>query len=335
MKKFIVRVLILVLIGVVVFGAITKLKERKEQNKQVSLVKDYPIIVDKFVPKKSNTILTLPYLALSTNESDVKLSSRIAARIEYVLKSGTVVHKNDLLARLDTNDLKAKLKAQEIALSNMELTHKRTLDLYKVKGASIEELQKEESKIASIKAQIEVLKNQLVYATLKAPLDGIVSKTFASVGDMAMPGKPILQISSKDNFSLLLRVPQDIKPKAIIFRNHKYKLYKLHTTFHGLDEYKAYIKDTDISVGDRFEVDVVLYDDKGVKLPFDTILNRDGNSYVLVDTNNTIIPHKIDILQSGEEGIVVSDDLVGLRLIKAKPDVLLRLVSGHSFAVKE
>jgi multidrug efflux pump subunit AcrA (membrane-fusion protein) len=282
MKKIIKTVFILVLIGLVAFIAITKLKEKREHNQNVPLATNYPIIVDKFIPKKSHIALTLPYLAISENESDAKLSSRIAARVEMIKKSGTVVNKDEVLIKLDTTDLQSKLKAQKIELKNMQLTHKRTLDLYKVKGASIEQLQKEESKLAAIKAQIKVLQNQLAYATIKSPQNGTISKTFVSIGDMAMPGKPLMQISANNDFSLIIRVPHDIKPKAIIFNNHKYKLLNLHKTFHSLDEYKACINDNSITAGDRFEVDVVLYDANGVLLPFDTILNREGKSYVLI-----------------------------------------------------
>ena len=42
--------------------------------------------------------------------------------------------------------------------------------------------------------------------------------------------------------------------------------------------------------GERVEVNLVVFDGKAIKLPFDAILNRDGKSYVFVKDNDKAIP---------------------------------------------
>jgi len=334
MKKTIKVLVVLGIAALLVVVGIKKLKQRQAQNASTPVAKVYPIVVKEFIPKVSDVTLSLPYLAVATNDSNVKLSSRIASRILDIKQSGSKVTKGEVLVSLDTTDLNAQIDAQKIALKNLEQTHHRTQKLYDVNGASIEQLQKEQSQIASLKAKLKVLENQLGYATLTSPIDGTISKTFVASGDMAMPGKPLLQISADDNYSLLLRVPQDIKPKEVIFNHQTYPLHNLKTTFHGLDEYKAFLKDR-VNVGERVEVDVVLLHQKSVLLPFDTILNRDGKSYVVMIQNNKAVAKEVHILQSAQQGVVVKENLVGTKLVYAKPDILLRLISGYPMMVQE
>jgi len=335
MKKILKTVLILIAVAALVVVSIRTLKERRARNAQTPPATIYPIMVKKFTPEVSNVTLTLPYLALSMNESDVKISSRIAARIEKIKKSGTHVKKGEMVATLDTTDLLAKIRAKKVALLNMQRSHKRTEDLFKVKGASIEQLQKEQSAIAGMKAELEVLKNQLEYATLTSPVTGTVSKAFAAPGDMAMPGKPLLQVSANSNFSLLVRVPQDLKPKAVLFDGKHYALHNLQTTFHGLNEYKAFVDERNLTAGDRLEVDVVVFEKAAALLPFDTILNRNGKSYVLLMEKEHAVPKEVHIVQSAEQGAVVKENLAGKKLVEAKPDILLRLLSGYRLKSEE
>ena len=178
------------------------------------------------------------------------------------------------------------------------------------------------------------LENQLSYATLVAPIDGVITKTLAAVGDVTMPGKPMVQIGAKKGFSLLVRTPEDITPKAVIYKGKEYELNSLNSTYHGLKEFKAYLNDAKgVTSGERIEVEVVVYEGKGTLLPFDAILNRQGSSEVLEVNATHATPRRVTILQSAQEGVVVADDLSGVKIVVAKPDILLKLTSGY--ALKE
>jgi len=88
--------------------------------------------------------------------------------------------------------------------------------------------------------------------------------------------------------------------------------------------------------GNRVEVDVIIYKGEGIELPFDAVLNRNGKSYVMVRKDNKAVPELINPVQSGQQGIVVNNPgLTGKELVVAKPDILLRLLSGTSLKVKE
>jgi biotin carboxyl carrier protein len=267
-----------------------------------------------------------------------------------ICKSGEKVHNGELIAELDITDIESAIQgitedihAANISLQNLMRTHERTKDLLAVQGASIEQAQKEQSMIASAKARLETLRqkqqalqNSLSYARIKAPLDGIISKTFVSRGATIMPGKPLLQINAMGKTSyLLIRVPGNINVKGVRFRSRIYPAHPLRNSYHGLAEYKVYVNAGDLISGDRIETSVVLYKGRGIRLPFDTILNRNGRSYVLKITGKQAIPLEVHIIQSGEEGVVVKENLQGEKLVLAKPDILLRLLSGYALKIKD
>jgi multidrug efflux pump subunit AcrA (membrane-fusion protein) len=307
-------------------------------------------MVSTITPEVRDVQLTLPYLALTQNDKDVKLASRIAARVNWIKASGSSVDRNEVIARLDNENIQAGIKsveaqvgAQETTLKNLETTHQRTLDLLKVEGVSVEQSQAEESKIAGLKSQIESLRqklidlnNTLTYAIITSPVSGRISKTMVNTGDMAMPGKPVAGISANNGFYLLVRVPTDLKIYGVMLNNKMYEAILLHSTFNSLAEYKVYVDHGEMTTGNRVELDVVVYKGKAIKLPFDAVLNRDGKSYVLVRNGERAFARAINPVQSGEQGLVVSDtDLAGKELVIAKQDILLRLLGGSSLKVKE
>jgi len=332
-----------------VVGGIKAVHNAQEKDTRSPKAKLYPIVVSHFDAKMRDVQLTLPYLAEVANDKDVKLSSRIAARILKIQASGTPVKKGDVVVRLDTTSIQSslvsvqkQLQAANISLKNLQGTHKRTLELRKVQGASVEESQKEMGQIANMQAQKASLiqkeiqlKNNLSYANIISPVNGVIAKTFSNRGALSTPGKSLVAISSKNGFYLMVRVPSHIPMKGVLFHNKKYSLTPLGTTYHSLLEYKVYTGDTKLISGDRVEVDVIILERKAMLLPFNTVLNKDGKSYVLRIKGKSAKLQEVHIVQSAEQGVVISENLEGIKLVLAKPDILLRLASGYALQVKE
>lgn len=349
MNKFVkIGIGLVVVAGVAALG-VKKVKEARTHDASLPQAKIYPVVASVMTPKMGAVKLTLPYLAQVKNDKDVVLASRIAARIQMIKPSGSRVKKGDVVVQLDTTTIqsalsstKQQIRAASITLKNLEETHKRTLDLLKVQGASIEESQKEATMIANTQAQLNALKqkelelkNNLSYATITSPVDGVIAKTYASKGAISAPAKPLMAISSKNGFFLLVRTPTNLQLQGVELDGKTYDATPLGSTLRGLAEYKVYTGAHNLISGDRVEVNVIVYKHKGVLLPFDAVLNRDGKSYVLVAQTNKATPQEVHIIQSGEQGIVVSENLEGKKIVIAKPDILLKLVSGYALSVKE
>ncbi len=338
-----------IVVLVIIVAGIALIKARKNKENKLPVANSYAIVVSTMTPEYGNTQLTLPYIALVQNDADVKLSTKIAGRVDFIKPSGSKVKKGEVIARLDDTDISSNINsvgsqidATETALKNLNATHQRTLDLLAVKGASIEQSQNEESHIAGLEAQLESLKqkrneanNMLSYAEIKAPVDGTLSKTMVNMGDVAMPGHPVGTISAANGSYFLVRVPGDLQVRGVKYRGQFFEAMQLNSTFNGLSEYKVYINNQNLTTGSREQVDVVVFDGEAIKLPQDAILNRDGKSYAMVVDGNKAKSQLVNILQTGEEGLVVDNKgLLNKQLVVAKQDVLLKLASGSSLKIK-
>lgn len=354
MKMLLRYIIILVIIGVVVILGMQVIKSKRAAEAELPVAVSYDMVVKTMLPKLSNATLTLPYLANTKSNNDVKISSRLSARIQYIAQSGTSVKKGDIIVKIDDQELKSQraslnlnidaltsqLKSTQIALKNLERSHERTQKLLEIKGASKEEFDKEVSNIATAKSGIDTLKfkiqelqsnkasvdNLLSYATIKSPINGVVTN-LANVGDVAFVGKALISISTKANSYLLVRLPNNIDAKAILYNQKRYPLNALNTTYDGLLEYLANIDDHVIS-DQSVSVDVVIFQGNGYKLPHDAILNRDGKSYVLLIKKDRAIAKMVRIIADGEQGVVVDGLDPGARIVVAKQDILLKLLGG-------
>lgn len=337
-------VVLIFIIGIIL------IKMRQKEDANLPVAKKYSIVTSTVTPKLKQVELTLPYLAITKNDKDVKLASKVTGRVNYIKSSGTNVKMGEIIARLDItnvvsdiNSLKSQITAQKKALTNLLATHNRTLDLMKVKGASIEQSQREETTIAGLESKLETLNqklneanNTLSYAIIKSPVNGRISRSLVNKGDMCFPGHPVANISARNGFYLLLRVPTDLKIYSVILNNKTYDAIPLNSTFNSLAEYKVYVDSQNMTSGDRVEVDVVIYKGKAIKLPFDALLNRNGKNYVLVRQKNKAVAKQVNIIQYGQNGAVVSNTgLEGKEVVVAKQDILLKLLSGISLIVKE
>ena len=338
----------IIVIAIIIAG-VALVKKRKSNENELPIAKSYAMVVSTFKPNLSEVKLTLPYIGLIENDADVMLSTKIAGRVEYLKASGSRVKKGNIIAKLDETDIRsnmnsveAQINATTTALNNLQSTHKRTLELLAVKGASIEQSQMEESKIAGLEAQLESLKqkrneanNMLSYAVITAPVSGTISKTMVNTGDVAMPGHPVATISAGNGYFLLVRVPSDLSISAVKYKGKQYEAIALNSTFNGLAEYKVNLSDQNLTTGSREQVDVVIFDGEGIKLPHDAILNRNGKTYVSIVNGEKAELKEVNILQNGEDGLVVDNkDLLNKQLVIAKQDVLLRLASGSLLKIK-
>ena len=354
MKKILTYIIILVVIAVVVIAGMKVIKAKRAQEAKTPPPVTYSLNVKTMQPKMINTSLTLPYLALTKSNDDVKISSRVSARIKYIVKSGNIVTKGETIVKIDDkelktqlealnlniNSLKSQLNAKRIALNNLKNTHARTKKLLDVKGASKEEFDREVTNIEAVKSAIDTLKfkvqelkankasidNMLSYTTIKSPVSGVVTR-LANVGDIAMMGKPLISISAKSNSYLLVRLPSNVSAKSIIYNKKVYPTSALNTTYNGLLEYLANI-DENLASDQTINIDVVVFNGNGYKLPHDAILNRNGKNYVLVIDTDKAVPKEVTILANGEQGVVVDGVNPNENIVVAKQDILLKLLSG-------
>ena len=351
--------MVVVTVGLVI-GAVSVIKEKKEKLAQEKPMKTYTMLVSTMEAKKQDIKLTLPYLATIQSDNNIFISSRMSARIEKIAQCGKRVKKGELLVKLDSRELLAKksalklqidttisdIAAKENSLITAQSSHERTKELLAVKGASQEMYDKEASAIISLQAAINSMKNRvkilktnlveidsaISYAIIKSPISAMVSKCYMNQGDIATPSKPILRLESQSGKYLLVR--SGIKAKELVYENKIYPLVKMDNTYNGLEEYRADIS-SDLSTNQRVDINLIVYDGRGIKVPLGAILQKDTHTYCFIANGDKADAIEVEILAQGIEGVVVSGLQNGIKIVVSKPDILLKLLAGVGISTEE
>ena len=157
------------------------------------------------------------------SDKETVLSTKLFGHVEKILvEEGEKVSKGDLLIRIKSSDVDAKLAAAAAAkreaaaaTSNAKKNLDRISNLLKSGSATQREFddvntqfKMAEARVESIDQNIRELNHLLAYANLKSPIDGFVAQKFMNEGDMASPGQPILALESMDILKIDISVPE-------------------------------------------------------------------------------------------------------------------------------
>ncbi len=141
---------------------------------------------------------------------EAKASGRI---VELPVVLGQTVKAGQLLARLDAPEIKARLEQAEAGFQQAERDWNRTSSLYKQQAATRADYDAAESRLQLAKAGVAEARAMLDYIEVKAPFDGVVTRKSADVGDLATPGKPLLELEEPSRLQLEADVPEAISEK--------------------------------------------------------------------------------------------------------------------------
>lgn len=140
------------------------------------------------------------------------IEPKVSARIEALLVApGQMVKTGDLIAQLDPREIQAKLD-QALALreqATRDLARSRELLDKKITAQADFDAVQARARVAEGAAR--ETETMLGYTKVIAPFDGIVTRKLADVGDLAAPGKPIIEMEDPR----ALRFQADV-PEALI-----------------------------------------------------------------------------------------------------------------------
>ena len=138
---------------------------------------------------------------------EAKTSGRI---VEMPVTLGQKVKAGELLARLDAPEIKARLEQTEASLQQADRDWKRVSSLYNQQAATRADYDTAESRIQQAKAAVSEARAMLDYVEVKSPFDGVVTRKPADVGDLAAPGKPLVELEDPTRLQLEADVPEAV-----------------------------------------------------------------------------------------------------------------------------
>lgn len=139
---------------------------------------------------------------------EAKVSGRIA---EMPVILGQKVQSGELLAKIDAREIQARLEQAEAQNEQASRDINRIRTLAQKQVSSKQELDAVEARARVAEAALREARTMLGYVNVTAPFDGVVSRRLAEVGDLAAPGKPLLEIEDRG----ALRFEADV-PEALI-----------------------------------------------------------------------------------------------------------------------
>lgn len=131
---------------------------------------------------------------------------------KVAVKEGQKVKKGQLLAKLNTSIIENNISELKTALDLSETVYKKQKELWdKNIGSEIEYLRAKNDK-KRLEDQLKVLESQLDMSIIKSPINGVVDVIDVKVGELAMPGRVIIQIINLDEFYLNVEVAETYLP---------------------------------------------------------------------------------------------------------------------------
>lgn len=158
----------------------------------------------------SSTEQTFEPIAASIEAKQAtKISSRILARIKEInVRSGDKVKKGDVLIQLEQSDLqshvlqaKQSIIAMQARFDEAKQNFERSKAIFAKQLISTFDLDKSRADYQNLLADLTAAQQQLIqaettlsYATLTAPIDGLIVDRFAEPGDTAQAGAKLLTL---------------------------------------------------------------------------------------------------------------------------------------------
>ena len=142
------------------------------------------------------------------------LEAKISGRIDQLpVVAGQAVKKGDLLVQLEVREVQARLDQAKAVEQQAAQDRKRFETLLAQKAVTQAEYDAIQARAEVAAASVAEAETMLGYARITAPFDGVISRRLAEVGDLASPGRPLLELEDPGS----LRLEADV-PEALIDR---------------------------------------------------------------------------------------------------------------------
>ena len=272
---------------------------------------------------------------------------------EVFIKNGDFVEKGQILMTFDddeTNKLNRSIEKERINLQKIQRDLNTTRELYKLGGASRDEVKnlEDSARISqlNIDEYVEVLSKTAT--EVRSPVDGVVSNLKAQENYLVDTDSSLLEIIDADDLRIIVEIPeyntqtvklgqsirvrQDISDDDKVYDGEITKISRLSTTssMTGENVLEAEVKtnETIPNLVPGFKIKAVLQlksDVKNIIIPKIALQNEEGKYFVYtLDDKNTIRKKIITIKNIVGDNIIVLSGLNQGEEIVLTPDNRLR-----------
>lgn len=139
------------------------------------------------------------------------IEARVGGRIESLLVNpGQLVKKGDLIAQLDVREIQARLDQAKATLDQANRDLARYTELIKENVLTKAEYDTAEARQRIAQAAVTEAETMLGYAKVTAPFDGVITRKISDVGDIAAPGRGIVELEDPQALRVESNVPEGL-----------------------------------------------------------------------------------------------------------------------------
>jgi membrane fusion protein (multidrug efflux system) len=177
--------------------------EKDEEKEEIA------IPVESGVVSRGKISAFFPSTTTLESEQEASVVAKVGGIVEkYYVEEGELVKVGQPLVQLETDRLRLELKRSEANLNKLKNDLKRTQAVYKKNLVSSETYEKLKFEYDSQNAAYELAKLELTFATVVAPIDGVISSRHVKVGNMIQLNEAVYHISDFDPIHAVIYVPE-------------------------------------------------------------------------------------------------------------------------------
>ena len=200
--------IIIILFTSIIFGCdggfgSAKDKDSEEDKEEIA------IPVETGVVSIGNITAYYPSTTTLESEQEASVVAKVGGIVEkYFVEEGDLVKAGQPLVQLESDRLRLELTRSEANLNKLKNDLKRTAAIYKKHLVSSETYEKLKFEYDSQQAAYELSKLELTFATVIAPIDGVISTRHVKVGKMISMNEAVYHITDFDPLHAVIYVPE-------------------------------------------------------------------------------------------------------------------------------
>lgn len=223
------------------------------------------------------------------------------------------------LTNLTAAEEKFRTAESNVALYEQELALKKA-------GTSAEAITAQEAQVEQAQAKVQSLQAQIAKTVLRSPINGVITKQDAKVGELVSANTPIVNLISESQFEIEANVPEadiikvtigsganvtlDAYGDEVVFQATIVAIDPAETVIEGVTTYKVTAQflenDGRVKSGMTANMDIKGLTQVGViVIPQQAVINKDGNKIVKVlNADGSVSEVKIEVGLRGYDGSI-------------------------------
>lgn len=139
------------------------------------------------------------------------IEARISGRILRITAGlGQTVKAGEVLAVLDAEETKARVASAAAALEQATRDERRAASLVGSRAISAQDYDAAKARMDMAKAAVSEAETMMGYGEVTAPFAGVITRKLADQGELAAPGKPLLELEDPAQLRIEADVPESL-----------------------------------------------------------------------------------------------------------------------------